>query len=65
MSGRELEAYFEKLIELKPRLRVQFYKDGSFLILGLAESERARLGDKLFEGLDQALFELEEGYRES
>jgi hypothetical protein len=62
-SLEELSAYLRvELMKWKPRVRLRVYEDGSTTILGLDESERARLGDALFEELDQALFEMEEGY---
>jgi hypothetical protein len=48
--------------ELKLTVMLRVYKDGSVSMQGLQESERARLGDKLFEEINQAILELEEGY---
>jgi hypothetical protein len=43
-------------------MRIYVYEDGSTAILGLAESEKVRLGDTKFSEIEQALFELEEDY---
>ena len=61
-SLKDLRPYIKMIHELKLTVMLRVFKDGSVSMQGLQESERARLGDKLFEEINQAILELEEGY---